>query len=210
MDLPHWNSCIGLWTFRVYTRSTFRRLTPPDQDVLPLLTCAASEDAAAAAVTCISHRSSCAPQARAPRAPATADASVASVQLSCKATDARRLRAQTARSRPRPRQPKPSREAKRHAGPRARSALKGHGWRPSAAPMKAAAGSRVRVCKAAAEQAPSAPGAVTLLRQPRDARPGPWLLRAPALQKPHSARDGRCHRNGMTPTGRPRRALTSS
>ena len=82
MDLPHWNSCIGLWTFRVYTRSTFRRLTPPDQDVLPLLTCAASEDAAAAAVTCISHRSSCAPQARAPRAPATADASGASVQLS--------------------------------------------------------------------------------------------------------------------------------
>jgi hypothetical protein len=29
------------------------------------------------------------------------------------------------------------------------------------------------VCKAAAEQAPSAPGAVTLLRQPRGVRPWP-------------------------------------
>ena len=44
--------------------------------------CAASADAAAAAVNGISHRSSCALQARAPRAPATADASGASVQLS--------------------------------------------------------------------------------------------------------------------------------
>jgi hypothetical protein len=78
--------------------------------------------------------------------------------------------------------------------------------------MKAAAGSRVRVCKAAAEQALSAPGAVTLLRQPRGARPWPVAAaRTSASEAAHRTRRPMPPQvNGMTPTGRPRRALTSS
>jgi hypothetical protein len=210
--------------------------------------CAASEDATAAAVNGISRRGSCAPQARAPRAPATADTSGASVQLSLLAAR-RRMRARCAR--------KQRGHARDHAmcgavvrrqhlcrrvartdGKRLARAPASR-WLPRAATDAGAVenrqhrprGARRPPCATQLSEAARAAGWFQSACVQRCGRAGaqrarrgdaavPAARRAPTVRgccvhqrfrcrTPHASADATAV-HGMTPTGRPRCALTSS